>query len=494
VSYILEGSVQRSGDRVRVSAQLIDARVDTHIWAQPYDRKLTDVFAIQSELAEEIANRLQATLLPAEKAAIEHPPTTDLAAYDLYTRAKRLAETITFDSLGKSNLFTAIKLLEEAVERDPKFVLAYCALARFDDQLYLLGLDRSPDRLARAGHAIATALAVDPDSGAAHLASAYHRYSGFLDYEGARLELAKARASLPNEPWVFELRGFIERRQGQYDESIQSMMQALNLDPRNVFLLQQISTSYDSLRRFPESRAMLQRARKVAPEDNITKVALAMVDLSGNADPKPARDAIEAVVRKDPGAAAEVARMWWFVGLCQRDHNATKRALQVMSPGSCRDQGLAFPNAWCQGVAAQVAGDRAGAETAFLVARGEAEKLVAQQPDYGGAWGVLGVIDAALGRKEEAIRESRRAVELLPIERDSINGELLCEYLAMAYAAVGETQAALDELEKILPLPGQLNYGELSLNPLWDPLRGDPRFARMVAALAPKNDSIDRSR
>jgi tetratricopeptide (TPR) repeat protein len=186
--------------------------------------------------------------------------------------------------------------------------------------------------------------------------------------------------------------------------------------------------------------------------------------------------------------------MWWFVGLCQRDHNATKRALQVMSPGSCRDQGLAFPNAWCQGVAAQVAGDRAGAETAFLVARGEAEKLVAQQPDYGGAWGVLGVIDAALGRKEEAIRESRRAVELLPIERDSINGELLCEYLAMAYAAVGETQAALDELEKILPLPGQLNYGELSLNPLWDPLRGDPRFARMVAALAPKNDSIDRSR
>jgi TolB-like protein/class 3 adenylate cyclase len=217
VAHVLEGSVQRAGNRVRVSAQLIDARTDTHLWAERYDRPLDDVFAIQSEVAQAIADQLDAKLSPAEKAAMKQRPTADLVAYDLYVRARAIREAISFNAQIKENLLQTAHLLEQAIARDPRFFLAYCRLAETHDLIYFLGTDHTPARLALADTAIQTALRLQPNSGEAHLALAQHFYRGYGDYQRALAELTLARRALPNDPQVFELTGFITRRQGRWE-------------------------------------------------------------------------------------------------------------------------------------------------------------------------------------------------------------------------------------------------------------------------------------
>ncbi len=485
VAHVLEGSVQRAGGQVRVSARLVDARADRNLWAQHYDRKMTDVFAIQSEIAEEIVIQLQARLSPDEKAAIEEPPTADLTAYDLYVQAKALGATLTYSSRSKENLFKAVSLLKEAVKLDPHFLLAWCLLARTHDQIYLIGVDHSSERLALAGKAVDTALRLRPDSGPAHLAAAFHFYSGLRDYDRARAELAIARKVLPNEPLIFEIEGYIHRREGRYAESIAAMQRALELDPQNLILLQQIATSYESLRRYPEMAAILDRALALAPDDNGTRLARAVIELVWRADPLPARDLINDILLRQPEAATDLAEGWFLVALCERDPAAVRRALAALPPGGCREDGLPFPDAWCKGVAARLQGDTEAARGAMKEAYAEVEKIVAENPNYPEALGVLGVIDAGLGRKEEAIRKGRRAAELLPVSKDSINGELLIEYLAVIYAWTGEKDLAVEQLAIAASMPGELSYGYLRLHPYWDPLRGDPGFEKVVASLAP---------
>src|SRR2546426_1379402 len=245
VAHVLEGSVQRSANRVRVTAQLVDARSDAHLWAQTYDRDLADVFAIQSEIAKAIADQLQAKLSPSEKAAIERPPTADLVAFDLYTRANALREAISFNATRtQENLLQAAHLLEQAIARDPTFFLAYCRLAEAHDLIYFVGTDHTPARLALANTAIQTALRLRPNSGEAHLAVAEHLYRGYRDHDGALAELTVARRALPNEPLVFALTGFITRLQGPWEESTTALKRALELAPRNPFFLQQLSFPY----------------------------------------------------------------------------------------------------------------------------------------------------------------------------------------------------------------------------------------------------------
>ncbi len=239
VAHLLEGSVQRAANRVRVNAQLIDARTDAHLWAQTYDRDLADVFAIHSEIAKAIADQLQAKLSPSEKAAIERPPTADLVAFDLYTRAKSLLLRSVFAAREKDNLLDAAELLQKAVTRDPTFMLAYCQLAAAHSQLYFINLDRTPARLAAADAAVQTALRLRPDAGEAHLALAQNLYRTFLDYDRARAELAIAQRTLPNDSMVLSLAGYIDRRQGRWEESMRNLTRAVELDPRNAFLLQQ---------------------------------------------------------------------------------------------------------------------------------------------------------------------------------------------------------------------------------------------------------------
>ncbi|HEU5245814.1 MAG TPA: FlgO family outer membrane protein [Candidatus Udaeobacter sp.] len=486
VAHVLEGSVQRAGNRVRVSAQLIDARTDTHLWAERYDRPLDDVFAIQSEVAQAIADQLDAKLSPAEKAAIKQRPTADLVAYDLYVRAKALREAISFSAQPKENLFQAAHLLEQAIARDPTFFLAHCRLAEAHDLIYFFGIDHTPTRLALANTAIQTALRLQPDSGEAHLALAEHLYRGYRDHQRALAELTLARRTLPNDPQVFELTGFITRRQGRWEESTMDLKRALDLDPRNLFFLQQLSFTYSFQRSYRDLAAVLDRALKLAPSDPDTRVARAEIDLAERADPRPAHATIEAVVAEDPAAARTIAERWFYITVCERDNFGVSRALAVVLPEGISAGSIWWPRAYFEAVAARARGDATVARTAFTAARAEMENTIREQPDYAQGLTVLGLIDTGLGRKDDAIREGRRAVELVPISKDAIDGTDLIINLAIIYARTGEKDLALKELAEAAQLPSSLNYGWLRLHPDWDPLRGDPRFEKIVASLAPK--------
>jgi len=486
VAHIVEGTVQRSKGRVRINAQLIDARTDAHLWGERYDRELADVFGIQTEVAEKIVSQLKARLSPDEKAAIEEHPTHDLTAYDLYLRAKTLIDAISFSARAKENLFEAAQLLQDAVARDPAFLLAHYQLARAHDQIYFLGIDHTPARLSQADAAVQTTLRLRPGSGEAHLALAQHLYWGYRDYDRAREELALARSLLPNEPLVLVLAGYIDRRQGRWEQSIQEMESALELDPRNVFILQQISFSYETLRRYPEMAATLDRVLIIAPKDINTRVQRASVALEWQADTRPLHSAFQEIMAEDPGAGATLIGQWLLLALCERDEAAARKVLAAISPEGNEELGVQYPKAWYEGLVARALGNSEGARAAFTTARAEVEKKVQAQPEYGPPLSLLGLIDAGLGRKEDAIREGRRAVELLPLSKDAMLGAALMENLALSYAWTGEKEAASNQLALLTAIPYDLSYGRLRLHPSWDPLRGYPGFEKIVASLAPK--------
>ncbi len=486
VAHVLEGSVQRTGGRVRVSAQLIDARTDAHLWAEHYDRPLDDVFAIQSEVAQAIADQLNAKLSPAEKAAIKERPTGDLVAYDLYLRAEALRAATSFNARLKENLLEATRLLEQAIARDPTFFLAYCRLAEAHDLIYFFGSDHTPARLALASTAVQTALRLRPGSGEAHLTLAAHLYRGYGDYEHALDELTLAQRALPNDPLVFELTGFIARRQGRWEESTTDLKRALELDPRNLFFLQQLSFTYDWQHRYRDLASVLDRALKLVPSDPETRVARALIDFAERADARPVHATIETIIAEDPAAATNIADRWFYIALCERDNFGISRALAVIPPEGISQGSIWSPRAYFEAVAARVRGDATVARAAFTVARAEVEKTTHDQPDYAQGLIILGLIDAGLGRKDDAIREGRRAIELVPVSKDAIDGADFILNLAVIYAWTGEKDLALEQLNKVSKLPYAPSYGDLRLSPEWDPLRGDPRFEKIVASLAPK--------
>ena len=487
VANVVEGSVQRAGNRVRVNAQLVDAHTDRHLWAETYDRDLADVFAIQSEIAQQIVYQLKSKLSPQEKAAIQEKPTSDLTANDLYIRAKTLIATSVFSTPQAESLSEAVRLLNEAIERDPAFALAYYQLAHTHDLIYFTGTDHTPARLAMADGAIQSLTRLLPNSGEAHLALAKHLYWGYLDYDLARNELSVAQKSLPNEPWAFVLAGYIDRRQGRWDESTKNLERAVELDPQNPAILQQLALTYDCLRRYADEESVYDRAIAVTPKDAALRASRAEVELNWHADPRPLISTIEAFVAEDSSEAKHLAYVWLRGALCERDFDGASRALAALPIDGCYDNSIPVPRSWCEGVVAQFRGDKAAAHGAFTSVRAEAAKIAAEQPNYAEALCVLGMADAALGNKEDAIREGRRAVELLPVTKDAIIGARLVHYLALIYAWTGEKDLAFEQLSVAASLPNLfLSYGYLRLNPYWDPLRGDPRFDKVVASLAPK--------
>ena len=485
VAYVLEGSVQRMRARVRVIVQLIDARTDAHLWAEHYDRPLDDVFAIQSEVAQAIADQLNAKLSREEKAAIKQRPTSDLVAYDLYVRAEALRSDTSFSSRLKENLLEATQLLDQAIARDPTFFLAYCRLAEAHDLIYFFGSDHTPARLALANTAIQAALRLRPDSGEAHLALAEHLYRGYRDSQRALAELTLARRALPNDPLIFELTGFIDRRQGRWEKSTSDLKRALELDPRNIFLFQQLSFTYEYQRRYRDLATVLDQTLKLVPFDPETRVARASIDLAQRGDPKSVHTTIEAVVAENPAAATALAERWLYVALCERDDRSLSLSLAAIPTEGISIGSIWLPRAYFEAVAAQFRGDAAVARTAFTVARAEVDKTMRGQPDYAQGLIALGLIDAGLGRKDDALREGTRAVALVPIANDAIDGADLIVNLAIIYAWSGEKDLALKQLAEAAQLPSSLDYGWLRLHPVWDPLRGDPRFEKIVASLAP---------
>jgi TolB-like protein/Tfp pilus assembly protein PilF len=485
VSHVLEGSVRKIGTRLHMNAQLIDTRTDTHVWVEQYDRDLNDLFAIQSEIAQKIASQLQAKISTAEKLAIDRKPTGDLVAFELYSRAKDIWESPFAD------FPQVIDLLNQAVARDPSFFDAYCYLARAHDQLYFFGHDHTPARLAAAEVALKEAFRIRPNAGEAHLARAWHLYNGHLDYDAALAELQIARHSLPNAPGIFSLTAYIQRRQGRWEEAIRNLERALELDPRDLDRLYQIGVSYWGARRYAEAKSKLDRVLTIAPNDAAIKAERAFVELDWKADTGPLHQLIDEIRATNSAAMPKIASRWLLCALAERDAAAAKNALLASDKFPLQNSAVNFTRPFAEGVIARMTKDEHKAQLAFTAARAEQEKTVQAQPDYSPAWCILGVIDAALGRKEEALREGQRAVELLPVEKDPINGTLMIEYLAMTAAWVGEKDLACEQLATAVRSPTtglDLSYGQLKLMPFWDPLRGEPCFEKIVASLAPKEN------
>ena len=486
VSHTLQGSVRKSGTQLHLNAQLIDTRTDAHVWAEQYDCDLNSVFAAQSAIALKVADQLHAKLSTAEKLDMARPPTANLTAFEFYTRAKNLVLMTSFTTSTKANLLQAADLLNQAVAHDSSFFQVYCLLSHTHDLLYFFGFDRTPERLALAESAIRAAFRLRPDSGEAHLARAENLYRGYLDYDGALTELELARQSLPNDPMVFELKGYIERRRGKQQEALQSLEHAVDLDPRNFFTLQQIAASYDLLQRYADEATMLERALAIKPDDLDTKVARALMEVDWKAETRPLHRLIDEIRAKNPADVENVADSWLICALAERDAVAAKTALNASGENPLSDDVIQFNRPFVEGVIARMTNDTDKARLAFIAARAAQEKTVQAQPNYGPPLCVLGLIDAALGRKEDALREGRRAAELLPVEKDAINGPRMIAQLAMIAAWAGEKDLACEHLAMAIHPPAPVTYGQLKLMPFWDPLRGEPCFEKIVASLAPK--------
>ena len=479
VAHVVEGSVQRAANRVRVSAQLIDARTDSHLWADHYDRPLGDVFAIQSEIAKAVADQLQAKLSPSEKAVIEQPPTADIAAYDDYVRAKALL-VVSADARQGSKLYQAGQLLEHAIARDPTFLLAYCKLAYVHQELYYVGFDHTAQRRDQANEAMRKALELGPDRGEAHLAAVWVYYHCYFDYDRARSELEKARKALPNESEVFALAGYMDRRQGRWKEQIENLEHAARLDPRNIEILHGLAQGYQLLRQFPDVAAVLDRILAITPADALTRIARGAVDLDWHANTRPLHAIIQNIIAEDPNAGAAFAQDWLDHALCERNSTEAQLALRLIPQEGVTSVTIRICRPFSEGLTARAFKDTDAATKSFVAARAEMERVLQADPAYPQALSVMGMIDAALGRKEDAAREARRAIEVHPREKDQFTYAELIKNLAITYAWSGNKEAALKELDGLLQIPAPLSYGNLRLHPYWDPLRGDPRFDQLV--------------
>src|SRR6476469_4163858 len=487
VAHVLEGSVQRIANKVRVNAQLVDARSDAHLWAQTYTRDLADAFAIQSEIAEAIAQQLQAHVSADEKARIAKPSTTDPVAYDLYLRARQL-DALSNDPDAKVHLLQAISLLEEAVRRDPKFLRAYCLMCETNLDLYWGGSDHTDQRRELARRALQKAEEIQPDAGEVHWQKGLYAYHGFRDYDRALSEFEIAKRLLPNEARVYVNIGAVDRRTARWQEAQTNFKRAVELDPRNFVVLLEAGSVFAGSRQWAEGRRLHEQALTVLPNNAFARNLVGFSFFAENGDAAAWRKQLESVAEQGPGAARTVAFPLLVCSWAQRDRGAAEQAVALIPVEGIANSfdEAAVPREYCVGRTAWLFGNQELARTALTDARAIFERTTRDQPAYPQAWSYLGLTDAMLGRRSEAIQEGKRACEILPYTRDSWVGPTFENYLAMIYAACGEKDVALKQLDRSAKLPVGISYGELKCNPEWDPLRGDPRFEKIVVSLAPK--------
>ncbi len=487
VAHLLEGSVQRAANRVRVNAQLVDTRSDAHLWAQTYDRDLADVFAIQSEIAKAIADQLQAKLSPREEAAVQEKPTNDIIAHDLYLKALEIdrSRASSVGSGGAEGARREIELLEQAISRDPAFVFALCRLASLHLYLYWLNVDHTPARLDMARKALDAAARLQPDAGEVRVTRALYYYWGARDYEAALAELTLAKRSLPNNSQIFGLIGFIERRKGNWDDAARHIEQAVVLDPHNITNVSELAATYWMLRRYDDAAKTVDSALAWKPLDFSLEFMRADVDMNWKADLRRWKDVVSGEAGKTADANDLItARL--NLALKERDYHQAEQTLAAGGGAEFDDNGFFTPRELNQGIVALGLGDEPKAHAAFLAARERVASAVRDQPEDGKPLIVLAQIDAVLGRKEDALREGERAIELIPVTKDALIGNALLDQLAGVYAQAGETDRAFNLLGKVIKIPFGVTYGSLKLDAVWDPLRRDPRFDKIVESLAPK--------
>lgn len=488
VAHILEGTVRRSGNRVRINAQLINARTDAHIWADSFDREMTDLFGLQSELAERIATALRANLSPREKAGLQIHPTADLDAYDLYLRARDLFR---WSGAGdpRMNGEKAIALLDQALARDPQFALAHCLASRFHSELYWFGFDKCHDRLTEAKAAADTALSLRPDLGDAHLAIAYYYYYGYREYELARTDVAVALRATPNDAEVWDAMASLDRRQGRWDRAVFHFEKARQLDPHNVSVIWNLAETYLCLKRYEDAENAFAYGLTINPRAELFPLARASIPLKKTGDTTALRSALDNVSPEfDPGGAVTTVAL--RLSLMNRDFGDAARLLANSSLERMNDAGIggvaatldgySFPRSWFEALIARGQGDEERAERAFLLSLQEAEDNLRHWPDDAETLIMLGLTYAALGRKEDALRNGRRAVEVLPISKDAYDGPGIATNLAAIYVQVGEPEPALELLSSLLAMPNGPTPGTLRAEPEWDALRGNPRFEKLA--------------
>jgi len=485
----MEGSVQRARDRLRINATLIDARSDTHVWAETYDRTAADLFAIQSELAQSIVTQLKAKLSPQQRAEIEERPTQDLDAFELYIQAKAVVDSYINATDVRAALLQALKSLDEAIKRDPNFVSAYCYIARANDLLYFFDLDPTPDRVLLAANAVNTGLRLRPDSAEAHFARADYLFRCLRDYHRALEELAIARPGLPNSSPFFILSGYINRRRNHFPEAERDFATAFAIDPRNPNAYNLLADTYVLERRFPEAVHVYDNVLAAGEDVPIVHFRRASSIQSGTADIGPLREVLKKFPEMEFAGGQTPARCW--IAMLDRDYAKAEKFLADSPRKDFQDIDFSFyfPKSWFQAMIAREKGDAAKATAAFQECREILAQRLVVKPEHARTLAVLAQVDAGLGEKDLAIREAQHAIDLMPTSKDIYDGALVLEGLAQVYTWTGERDRAIEAVEKLLTMPGYVNYGRLKLHPLWAPLRTDPRFEKIVNSLAPKDQS-----
>jgi TolB-like protein/Tfp pilus assembly protein PilF/phage shock protein PspC (stress-responsive transcriptional regulator) len=489
VAYIMEGSVQRARDRLRINAELIDARTDSHIWAETYDRTAADLFAIQSELAQSIVTQLKAKLSPQQKAAIEERPTQDLDAFELYLQAKTIIDSYINATDVRAALLQALKSLEEAIKRDPNFVSAYCYVARANGLLYFFDLDPTPDRITLAENAVNNALRLRPDSAEAHFARADYLFRCLRDYDRALEELAIARPGLPNSSPFFILSGYINRRRNNFLQAERDFSTAFAIDPRNPNAYNLLADTYVLERRLPEAVRVSDNVLAAGETDPIVYYRRASAIQSGTGDIGPLRDVLAKYPDMEFAGGQTPTRVW--ISMLDRDYARAEKFLTDSPRKDFQDIDFSFyfPKSWYEAMIAREKGDAAKATAAFRECREILTQRLVVKPEHARTIAVLAQVDANLGEKDLAISEAQHAIDLMPVSKDIYDGALVLEGLAQVYTWTGDRDRAIEVLQKLLTMPGYTNYGRLKLHPLWAPLRGDPRFEKLVASLAPKDQN-----
>ena len=488
VAHILEGTVRRAGNRVRVNTQLINARTDAHVWSDTFDREMTDLFALQSELAEQIVAALRANISPQERASLQIHPTANLAAYDLYLRARDLFRWSGAGDPRESGE-KALDLLDQAIARDPEFALAYSLASRFHSELYWFGYDKTRSRLAKGKAAVDRALQLRPELGDAHLALGYHYYYGYRDYERAKRELAIAAHATPNDAEVWDGLAAVSRREGKWDDAVANFERARQLDPHNAAVIWNLGETYSSRGRFDDARRTFAEGLSIKPDAHLFALAQAAIELKQNGDTKALRAAVRKIPGEfDPGGAVTTIAL--RLSLIERDYDEAERVLRVSSRHEYNDQGIGgtaacldgygFPKSWYEGLIARGRGQADLAQQMFESARTATEACVWRSPEDAKAKVMLGLVDAMLGHKEEALREGRRAMELLPIAKDAYDGPIIATNLAVIYAQVGEPDLAIEQLGPLMEAPNGPTRALLRLEPEWDALRNNARFKKLV--------------
>jgi serine/threonine protein kinase/Tfp pilus assembly protein PilF len=480
VAHILEGSVQKSGDAVRVNVQLIKAATDSHLWADTFDRKLTDIFSVESDVAKAIADQLRAHLTGQEEQVIAAKPTDNVEAYDAYLRG--LAYTLKTGNTPANSL-GAQKYLREAVKLDPKFALGWALLSQIDASGYLtLILQPTIALREEARQAAETALTLQPNLGEAIWAKGYYHYGCLKDYDTAERYFEQARQLLPNNSRIPESLAYVTRRRGQWDRSESYFNEAERLDPRDVDLLTQHAISYVCLRHFPEALRKLDEVLNITPDDVDTLAFKAAIAQAQGDLPRAA--ALLAPIRP-PADLTQALETQVYQGILERrSAQMIPRLNEILARP---DPALGFYNGelrfWL-GWAQEVTGDHAAAQESWRQTRTELESFLKEQPQNGRLIGDLALTNVGLGDKAIAVALAERAMAAVPIEKDALYGSFPIEILARVAAQMGEPDRAIAALQKLLSLPGQGALAEnvpltpalLRLDPMFDPLRGDPRF------------------